>query len=79
MQKLSTDLPPQVGKYLEYVSSLKFDAKPDYAYCKKLFKNLMIENGHTTDIYFDWLNKKMNKPINKRDYVGFVESKKNSP
>ena len=79
MAELSKGLPTQIGKYLEYVSQLKFDKTPDYAYCKRLFKDVMQQRGHEQDIYYDWLNKKMHKTINYEDYTDYdVNDPKNS-
>ena len=61
MEELCEGLPPQVLKYLEYVTTLKFDKSPNYDYCRKFWKDLLVSKGHVTDIYFDWLNKKMGK------------------
>mmetsp|Transcript_26882 Transcript_26882/g.43895 ORF Transcript_26882/g.43895 Transcript_26882/m.43895 type:complete len:333 (-) Transcript_26882:875-1873(-) len=40
--------------YLNYTRSLRFDDKPDYAYLKKLFRDLFIREGYTYDCVFDW-------------------------
>jgi hypothetical protein len=68
-KKLSTPVeilckgfPPEFSTYLTYTRSLKFDEKPEYSYCKKLFKNLMEKSGIENDQQYDWmplLNKKM--------------------
>lgn len=42
-----TDLYPKfMEKYLEYITSLDFTEKPDYNYCRSLFKNELTQNGN---------------------------------
>ena len=76
MKELCEGLPPQVLKYLEYVTSLKFDKAPNYDLCRKFWRELMVSRGHEQDIYFDWLNKKMQKQINPRDYADYKEKER---
>lgn len=45
--------------YLNYVRSLRFDDKPDYAYLRKLFRDLFVREGFQYDYAFDWTIKKM--------------------
>ena len=71
MEELCEGLPPQVLKYLEYVTTLKFDKSPNYDYCRKFWKDLLVSKGHATDIYFDWLNKQMGKQIQYKDYADY--------
>ncbi|XP_026743451.1 uncharacterized protein LOC113505119 [Trichoplusia ni] len=41
-----TEFYPQfMEKYLEYVTSLDFTEKPDYEYCRSLFKSELLKNG----------------------------------
>jgi hypothetical protein len=40
---------------------LKFEDRPDYAYLRKLFKDLFYRNGYEYDYVFDWMiQKKVN-------------------
>ena len=40
--------------YFEYCRALRFDDKPDYAYLKRLFKELFFRKGFQFDAMFDW-------------------------
>eukprot|EP00732_Lithocolla_globosa_P003652 Lithocolla_globosa_v1_NODE_3015_length_1794_cov_301.641173.p1 type:complete len:340 gc:universal NODE_3015_length_1794_cov_301.641173:1591-572(-) len=60
-RKLSTKIeilcrgfPKEFADYLVYTRSLQFDDKPDYAYLRKLFRDLFIREGLTYDNVFDW-------------------------
>jgi casein kinase I family protein HRR25 len=44
--------PNEFATFLDYSRSLKFDAKPDYAYLRRLFSNLCTKQGY--DSVFDW-------------------------
>eukprot|EP01051_Picozoa_sp_SAG22_P010686 SAG22_NODE_975_length_6203_cov_25.423001_7_plen_115_part_00 len=46
--------PAEFATYLHYCRSLRFDEKPDYAYCKKLFRDLFVKEGYVLDYVFDW-------------------------
>ncbi|KAG7557121.1 Protein kinase domain [Arabidopsis suecica] len=46
--------PIEFATYLHYCRSLRFDDKPDYAYLKRLFRNLFIREGFQFDFVFDW-------------------------
>jgi len=40
--------------YFEYCRSLRFEDRPDYAYLKRLFKELFYRKGYQYDNMFDW-------------------------
>ncbi|CAG9790072.1 unnamed protein product [Diatraea saccharalis] len=42
--------PAFMEKYLQYVTSLDFTEKPDYDYCRSLFKSELLKNGYDKDI-----------------------------
>lgn len=45
-----TEFYPQfMEKFLEYVTSLDFTEKPDYDYCRNLFKSELLKHGCATD------------------------------
>lgn len=60
-KKLSTPVevlckgyPPEFATYLNYTRSLRFADKPDYAYLRKLFRDLAIREGYQFDCLYDW-------------------------
>ena len=46
------------GMYQNYVRSLRFEEKPDYAYLRKLMKNLFHRQGFSYDYVYDWITLK---------------------
>jgi casein kinase 1 len=46
--------PDEFRAYFEYCRALRFDDKPDYAYLKRLFKELFFRKGYQFDAMFDW-------------------------
>eukprot|EP00249_Psilotum_nudum_P014178 c24702_g1_i4 orf=665-2104(-) len=60
-RKLSTPIevlcksyPSEFASYFHYCRSLRFDDKPDYAYLKRIFRDLFIREGFQFDYVFDW-------------------------
>ncbi len=60
-KKLSTSIevlckgcPPEFAKYLTYARSLRFDDKPDYQYCRDLFKERFEKENFVFDYEYDW-------------------------
>jgi len=51
---LCKGFPSEFVHYLTYCKNLKYDEKPDYAYLRKMFKDLFIKNGYEMDFNFDW-------------------------
>ena len=45
----------EFAKYLEYCRKLRFDEKPDYAYLRRMFKELFIREGFEFDYVYDWI------------------------
>jgi len=66
---LTRGLPEELSTYLNYCRSLKFEEKPDYIYCRKLFKDVMHKFGHEFDYQFDWVTKKAGAKVNMGDYA----------
>lgn len=53
--QLCQGCPSQFAEFLAYTRSLKFDAKPDIAYLRKLFRDLYIAQGcNTPGKMWDW-------------------------
>ena len=46
-----------------YCRSLKFEEKPDYAYCKKLFRELFYKNDFSSTAFFDWVPYQSSKKL----------------
>lgn len=54
IEQLCKGVPEEFNKYLTYTRTLKFEEKPDYVYCKSLFKECFLKNGFQADNKFDW-------------------------
>ena len=54
----------EFATYLKYVRSLRFEDKPDYAYLRKLFRDLFTREGYQMDYVFDWTIKRIVSFIN---------------
>lgn len=46
--------PEEFATYLNYVRALRFDDKPDYAYLRKLFRDIYAREGYEYDHVYDW-------------------------
>jgi len=51
---LCKNFPDEFAKYLAYCRNLRFDEKPDYNYCKSLFRDRFTKNSYEYDNIFDW-------------------------
>merc|ERR1712129_285093 len=60
---LCKHFPTEFATYLNYCQALRFDDKPDYAYLRRLFRDLFFRQGYAADYRFDWtvLNYKHDK------------------
>ncbi|XP_054805602.1 casein kinase 1-like protein 10 isoform X2 [Prosopis cineraria] len=54
IEVLCKSYPSEFTSYFHYCRSLRFDDKPDYAYLKRLFRDLFIREGYQFDYVFDW-------------------------
>ncbi|CAI5465352.1 unnamed protein product [Closterium sp. Yama58-4] len=54
IEVLCKGYPTELASYFHYCRSLRFDDKPDYAYLKRLFRDLFIREGFQFDYVFDW-------------------------
>jgi len=64
IEVLTKGYPAEFVQYLNYCRSLHFEDKPDYAYLRKLFRDLFLREGYKYDALFDWtvLKNEDNKP-----------------
>jgi len=51
---LCKHFPNEFATYLNYCRALRFDDKPDYAYLRRLFRDLFFRQGYAADYRFDW-------------------------
>eukprot|EP00771_Trimastix_marina_P000811 gnl/Trimastix_PCT/1841.p1 GENE.gnl/Trimastix_PCT/1841~~gnl/Trimastix_PCT/1841.p1 ORF type:complete len:476 (-),score=102.37 gnl/Trimastix_PCT/1841:188-1615(-) len=54
VEMLCNGFPTEFCTYLNYARGLRFDAKPDYSYLRKLFRDLFFREGYQYDYDFDW-------------------------
>jgi len=54
VEELCAGAPGEFATYHNYVRSLRFEEKPDYAYLRQLIRNLFHRQGFTYDYVFDW-------------------------
>jgi len=53
-ETLCKGYPVEFRSYFEYCRSLRFEDRPDYAYLKRLFKELFYRKGFSYDNMYDW-------------------------
>jgi casein kinase I family protein HRR25 len=51
---LCRGFPIEFAMFLNYSRNLRYDEDPDYAYLRKLFRDLMEREGIAYDYMFDW-------------------------
>merc|ERR1712241_1230217 len=54
VEELCKGAPAEFSTYHNYVRSLRFEEKPDYAYLRQLIRNLFHRQGFSYDYVFDW-------------------------
>ena len=54
IEELCQGYAPEFCTYLNYVRALRFDDKPDYAYLRKLFRDVYAREGYEYDHVYDW-------------------------
>jgi len=55
VENLCKGYPEEFVTYLNYCHRISFDEKPDYAFLKKLFKDLYIRKEFDLDYEYDWI------------------------
>lgn len=54
IEDLCKGFPEETAQYLRYARGLKFDEKPDYDYCRGLWRKILDDNDWPCDNHFDW-------------------------
>lgn len=54
VESLCKGYPAAFASYLNYCKALRFEDRPDYAYLRRLFKDLFMREGFVNDGMFDW-------------------------
>mmetsp|Transcript_164028 Transcript_164028/g.398646 ORF Transcript_164028/g.398646 Transcript_164028/m.398646 type:complete len:446 (+) Transcript_164028:133-1470(+) len=54
VEVLCRGYPAVFASYLNYCRALRFDDRPDYAYLRRLFKDLFMREGFVKGDFFDW-------------------------
>ena len=58
LEELTRGLPDEFYQFLNYCRSVKFEEKPNYHFCRELFRNLLVKKGFENDYQYDWILKK---------------------
>ncbi|KAG2444389.1 hypothetical protein HXX76_001142 [Chlamydomonas incerta] len=61
---LCKGFPQEFVLYFQYVRAQRFEEKPDYAYLRRLFRDLFAKEGWTWDYVFDWTILKYQRSAN---------------
>lgn len=51
----------EFATFLNYSRALRFDDKPDYAFLRKLFRDLFVREGYHYDYLYDWVLIKLDR------------------
>ncbi|GLJ38202.1 hypothetical protein SUGI_0777650 [Cryptomeria japonica] len=54
IEVLCRSYPPEFASFFHYCRSLRFEDKPDYAYLKRMFRDLFVRESFKFDSVFDW-------------------------
>jgi len=54
VEQLCKNYPQEFATFITYARTLRFDDKPDYAYLRRLFRDLFIREGYQYDYVYDW-------------------------
>lgn len=54
VEELCSGLPGEFVAFISYCKGLHFEAKPDYAYLRKLLRTLFVREGYKYDGVYDW-------------------------
>ncbi len=56
LDQLCKGFPDEMAQYIQYCRGIKFEQKPDYDRCKRMFNNAMSNCGYDLDYNYDWTN-----------------------
>jgi len=62
LSTLTAGLPNEFRLYLDYCRALSFEARPDYAYLRRLFRDLLVRQGYDYDFQWDWVTLRLDEP-----------------
>merc|ERR1712032_819399 len=71
IETLCKGYPAVFASYLNYCRALRFEDRPDYAYLRRLFKDLFMREGFVNDGMFDW-----SQPVGQTSSSGAQSTKK---
>eukprot|EP00397_Hematodinium_sp_SG-2012_P020371 GEMP01020983.1.p1 GENE.GEMP01020983.1~~GEMP01020983.1.p1 ORF type:complete len:355 (+),score=39.95 GEMP01020983.1:42-1067(+) len=54
VEELCDGYPDEFAKYFKYLSTLEFQERPNYDFCRKLFKDCMKRHNFDYDYVYDW-------------------------
>lgn len=54
IETLCQSVPSELQTLLQYCRSLKFEAKPDYSYLKRLLHDCFVREHYSSDFIYDW-------------------------
>lgn len=54
LETLSKGYPKEFSSYLKYCRALRFEAKPDYNFLRRLFKDVQVKDKLAPDLPYDW-------------------------
>ena len=54
VEELCAGLPEEFVTFISYCKGLHFEAKPDYAYLRKILRSLFVREGYKYDGVYDW-------------------------
>jgi casein kinase 1 len=69
VEVLCKHFPPEFVTYLNYTRSLRFEDRPDYAYLRRLLKDLFFREGYQYDFVFDWTVINHGKDVTRADNI----------
>ncbi|CAN8237395.1 unnamed protein product [Cochlearia groenlandica] len=70
IEVLCRGYPTEFVSYFHHCRSLRFEDKPDYAYLKRLFRDLFVRQGFEFDLVFDWIVIKHQQSTPSRQVLG---------